>query len=149
MKRWPTLFCSLLGASSLAWGAATAVPPGPDTQVVEVLPQVTTLRPAPRATTPNTVPLPDPVQAAQQARAAITTARHTGDARYWGRAQTALASWWDHPQAPPDLMVLQATVQQGQHRFAPAQARLHTMDSDFRGLADVQWTDPAGAAPTA
>ena len=29
------------------------------------------------------------------------------------------------------------------------QARLHTMDSDFRGLADVQWIDPAGAAPTA
>ena len=124
MKRWPTLFCSLLGASSLAWGAATAVPPGPDTQVVEVLPQVTTLRPAPRGATPDTSPLPEPAQAAQQARAAITTARHTGDARYWGRAQAALGSWWDHPQAPPDLMVLQATVQQGQHRFAPAQARL-------------------------
>jgi hypothetical protein len=124
MHRWPTLLFSLLGASSLAWGAATAVPPGPDAQVVEVLPQVTTPRPALRATSPDTAPLPEPAQAAQRARAAITTARHTGDARYWGRAQTALGHWWDHPQAAPELMVLQATVQQGQHRFAPAQARL-------------------------
>ena len=29
------------------------------------------------------------------------------------------------------------------------QARLHTMDSEFRGIADVVWIDPAGAAPTA
>ena len=115
---------ALLGAStSLAWGAATAVPPGPDNQVVDVLPQVTTARPVPRSTLTATG-LPEPAQAARLARVAIETARRTGDARYWGRAQTALGRWWDHPQAIAELMVLQATVQQGQHAFGAAQARL-------------------------
>lgn len=114
----------LMFAASVAWGAASAVPPGPDHQVVEVLPQVTTVRPALRAvSTPLATPQA-PEQAARLAREAIDTARRTGDARYWGRAQTALDPWWDRPGAPPDLMVLQATVLQGQHRFAEAQARL-------------------------
>jgi tetratricopeptide (TPR) repeat protein len=127
MKLAPWLTAALLGAStSFAWGAATAVPPGPDNQVVDVLPQVTTLRPVLRTTLPLVTKstLPEPAQAAQLARAAIETARRTGDARYWGRAQAALGSWWDHPQAPAELMVLQATVQQGQHAFDAAQARL-------------------------
>jgi tetratricopeptide (TPR) repeat protein len=123
MTRWPTLLCSLLGASGIAWGAVTPVPPGPDHQVVEVLPQVTTSRPASRTTTTLSLP-PEPSLAARQAREAIETARRTGDARFWGRAQTALGGWWDHPQAPTDLMVLQATVLQGQHVFSAAQARL-------------------------
>jgi tetratricopeptide (TPR) repeat protein len=113
----------LMLSVSVAWGAVTAVPPGPDSQVVDVLPQVTTLRPAQRTTTAPQTP-PDPALAAQLAREAIDTARRTGDARYWGRAQTALGNWWDHAQAPPELMVLQATVQQGQHAFAAAQTRL-------------------------
>lgn len=127
LKLAPRLTVALLCAStSLAWGAATAVPPGPDNQVVDVLPQVTTLRPALRTTVPLSAKnaLPEPAQASQLARADIETARRTGDARYWGRAQTALGGWWDHPQAPPELMVLQATVQQGQHVFNAAQARL-------------------------
>ncbi len=127
MRLVPWLSAALLSAAtSLAWGAATVVPPGPDSQVVDVLPQVTTLRPAPRATALTTVKAmpPEPTQASQLARADIDTARRTGDARYWGRAQTALGSWWDDPQAPADLMVLQATVQQGQHAFAAAQVRL-------------------------
>ena len=127
MKLVPLLTAALLGSlTSLAWGAATAVPPGPDTQVVEVLPQITTRRPAPRTTVLATAKdtLPEPAQASQLAREAIDTARRTGDARYWGRAQTALGGWWEHPQAPPELMVLQATVQQGQHAFGAAQVRL-------------------------
>ena len=127
LKLAPWLTVALLCAStSLAWGAATAVPPGPDHQVVDVLPQVTTLRPALRTTVPLSArnALPEPAQATQLARADIETARRTGDARYWGRAQTALGGWWNHPQAPAELMVLQATVQQGQHVFNAAQARL-------------------------
>jgi tetratricopeptide (TPR) repeat protein len=126
MRLAPSLIAALFGAAtSLAWGA-TAVPPGPDVQVVDVLPQVTTQRPAQRAAAPAapaTAP-PEPAQANRLAREAIGTARRTGDARYWGRAQTALGRWWDHPQAPPELMVLQATVLQGQHNFAAAQRRL-------------------------
>lgn len=127
MRLVPWLTAALFSAAtSLAWGAATVVPPGPDSQVVDVLPQVTILRPAPRTTaltTGKAMP-PEPTQASQLARADIDTARRTGDARYWGRAQTALGGWWDDPQAPADLMVLQATVQQGQHAFGAAQARL-------------------------
>jgi tetratricopeptide (TPR) repeat protein len=109
-------------SASVSWGAVTPVPPGPDSQVVDVLPQVTTARPAQRTTASQT--LPEPTLAARLAREAIDTARRTGDARYWGRARTALGSWWDHVQAPPELMVLQATVLQGQHVFAAAQVRL-------------------------
>jgi tetratricopeptide (TPR) repeat protein len=112
----------LMLSASVSWGAVTPVPPGPDAQVVDVLPQVTTSRPAQRTTASQT--LPEPTLVARLAREAIGTARRTGDARYWGRAQTALGSWWDHAQAPPELMVLQATVQQGQHLFAAAQTRL-------------------------
>ena len=44
-------------------------------------------------------------------------ARQTGDTRYWGRAQAALLPWWDRADAPSDIAVLQATVQQGRHEF--------------------------------
>jgi len=60
----------------------------------------------------------DAQAAALQAREDISVARQTGDTRYWGRAQAALAPWWDRPGAPADLAVLQATVQQGRHEFA-------------------------------
>ncbi len=84
LKLVPWLTAALLGAAtSLAWGAATAVPPGPDTHVGDVLPQVTTTRPAPRtpalAATKNTPP--ESAQASQLAREAIGTARRTGNAR--------------------------------------------------------------------
>lgn len=115
-------FLLFVSATSVSWGAVTPVPPGPDSQVVDVLPQVTTSRPAQRTTSLQAPP--EPALAARLTRDAIDTARRTGDARYWGRAQTALGSWWDNAKAPPDLMVLQATVLQGQHVFAAAQARL-------------------------
>ena len=47
-------------------------------------------------------------------------ARQTGETRYWGRAQAVLMPWWDDPNAPVDLVVLQATVQQGRHEFEAA-----------------------------
>ncbi len=59
----------------------------------------------------------NPAAAALQARQDIAVARQTGDTRYWGRAQAALAPWWDRHDAPADLAVLQATVQQGRHEF--------------------------------
>lgn len=117
-------------AASVAWGGVAPVPPGPDDQVVEVLPQVTTARPSPRLPGNPAAAVPStPEMAARRAREAIETARRTGDARYWDRAQTALAAWWDQPDAPPDVMVLQATVLQGQHRFAAARSRLEQVVS--------------------
>jgi hypothetical protein len=59
----------------------------------------------------------DAAAVAVAARQDIAMARQTGETRYWGRAQAALAPWWDRADAPADLAVLQATVQQGRHEF--------------------------------
>ena len=106
-------------AVQLNAAAATAVQPAQDDEVLEILPAVTRHRPA-QATAASAAgaPASDPVAAAKQAREDISVARQTGDTRYWGRAQAMLAPWWDRPDAPADLAVLQATVQQGRHEFA-------------------------------
>lgn len=96
--------------------AVTALVPGRDDEVLEVLPAVTRIRPAASAAMSQTRAPNAPV-AALQARQDIAVARQTGDTRYWGRAQAALAPWWDKPNAPVDMAVLQATVQQGRHEF--------------------------------
>lgn len=89
-----------------------------------MLPAVTRNRP-PLNAVPQAAPAVfDPAQAVAMARQAITVARQTGDARYWGRAESALAPWWDRPDAPADIAVLQSTVQQGRHAFGPARAVL-------------------------
>lgn len=108
------LLCLLAGMDARA---ITPIPPGADHEVVELLPAVTRLRPAQPTAAPSVL---DPASAAEQARQAIAAARQSGDARYWGRAQALLAPWWDKPDAPADLAVLQATVQQGRHAFDAA-----------------------------
>lgn len=137
----PTLFlwlASLLACS--AAHAATELRPSRGDEVVERLPTVTRVRPA----TPNTsapAPLADPVAAAALARAHIATARQTGDTRYWGRAQAVLAPWWNQPNAPVDLAILQATVQQGRHEFAASrsvlQAALHRNPNKAQGWLNL------------
>ncbi|UUZ76798.1 hypothetical protein LP414_04595 [Polaromonas sp. P1(28)-13] len=92
----------------------TEVQPSRDDEVIEVLPAVTRSRPARATSTPLLV---SPAVAALRARQDIAVARQTGDTRYWGRAQAVLAPWWDRPDAPVELAVLQATVQQGRHEF--------------------------------
>jgi hypothetical protein len=116
--RWIVL---ALAAAPLCAIALTPVQPVRDDEVLEVLPAVTRSRPA-RASSATRVT--DPAAAALRARQDIGVARQTGDTRYWGRAQAALAPWWDRPDAPPDLAVLQATVQQGRHEFEASRAVL-------------------------
>ncbi len=114
----------LLSAASLQALAVTAVQPASDDEVVEILPAVTRSRVA-RSSSSAAPPTPgDAAAAAPQARAAISVARQTGDTRYWGRAQALLAPWWDRPDAPADMAVLQATVQQGRHEFSASRAVL-------------------------
>ncbi len=102
-----------LAASCSSW-AATPVQPLRDDEVIEILPLVTRSRPA---TATLVQPAADPAAAARTARQNIAQARQTGDTRYWGRAQAVLAPWWDKQDAPAELAVLQATVQQGRHEF--------------------------------
>ena len=120
----PSLLRNLLSATLWvtvqlqATAAVTPVLPGKDSDVVEVLPAITHQRPAPpvKGAAPRSVTV-DAVRTAQLVREDISVARQTGDTRYWGRAQTALAPWWDKPDAPADMAVLQATVLQGRHEF--------------------------------
>ena len=107
------LAITCLAAQSAAW-SATPVKPVRDEEVIEVLPLVTRNRPSAAALQP---PAADPMASARIARQNIAQARQTGDTRYWGRAQAVLAPWWDKKDAPVDIAVLQATVQQGRHEF--------------------------------
>ena len=126
-----TLLTGLLALAAWHFNALAATPlqPSRDDEVLEVLPATTRMRPArtgPANTASSSLASPatasapksaDPAAAAAQARQNIAVARQTGDTRYWGRAQAALLPWWDRADAPVDIAVLQATVQQGRHEF--------------------------------
>lgn len=86
--------------------------PGADSDVIEVLPERVSVAPA------------TPQAAAIAARRWITLARETADPRYLGRAQAVLALWWGKADAPAELAVLQATVEQGRHEFEAARSTL-------------------------
>ena len=113
-----------LAMASLQALAITAVQPAGDDEVLEILPAVTRNRPAFSPAAAARPAFHDAATVAQQAREAISVARQTGDTRYWGRAQALLGPWWDRPDAPSDMAVLQATVQQGRHEFAASRAVL-------------------------
>jgi len=57
----------------------------------------------------------------------LEVGRVTGDPRYAGYAQAALAPWWDFEQAPQEVLVLRATVRQRMHQFDVALADLATV----------------------
>ncbi|CAN7506184.1 hypothetical protein LJR129_003509 [Acidovorax sp. LjRoot129] len=117
MKKPAHPFCAVLCLVFwLGTGWAATPPqdlrPGPDAEVVERLPERVSVAPA------------TPQAAAVTARRWITLSRETADPRYLGRAQAALSRWWGQPDAPPELLVLQATVEQGRHEFTAARATL-------------------------
>lgn len=128
------LVLSILGFATLEAWAATEVKPDHDGQVIETLPAARSVKrtvaagPSAKLASPTqaTASMPSASQALLQAKAWVNEARQSGDTRYWGRAQAVLAPWWDNPHAPPALMVMQATVQQGRHAFAAAHATLTT-----------------------
>jgi hypothetical protein len=89
---------------------AVPVVPASDHVVIERLP--VQLKPPERSS--------DPRQTAARAKALIEKAREQGDPRFLGYAQTLLSPWWDKPDAPADIAVLQATILQSEHRFDDA-----------------------------
>jgi tetratricopeptide (TPR) repeat protein len=62
--------------------------------------------------------------AAAVARRAIEASRATGDPRFLGQAQAALAPWWSASDAPSVVVLLRATIRQNQHDFDGALADL-------------------------
>lgn len=111
---WVKWIVLLFATAQLSVMAVTTVQPLRDDEVLEVLPEITRSRLSQAAAAPKVA---DPTAASSQARHDIALARQTGDTRYWGRAQAVLGPWWDGPDAPADLAILQATVQQGRHEF--------------------------------
>ena len=63
------------------------------------------------------------------ARAALELNRREEDPRYLGYAEAALAPWWALPQAPPEVVLLRASLRLA--RMDHAQA-----EQDLRGLID-------------
>ncbi len=63
-------------------------------------------------------------RAARLARRCIEAARETGDPRFLGLAQAALAPWWAAADPPPAALLLRATLRQSQHDFSGALADL-------------------------
>lgn len=111
----------LAGGVVLAVVAASAAAQGrdfipeSDAAVIETVPAKPAGRPAATSTDAAS-----PDQAAATARHWLDASRTSAEPRYLGRAQAVLAPWWDKPDAPAPLAILQATIQQRQHRFAEA-----------------------------
>jgi tetratricopeptide (TPR) repeat protein len=119
----------LMAAVSAPVVAAPFVPES-DSQVVERLPfapndpVLRRLRALNNQLTrkPDNLPL-----ALLVAQGYLEVSRVTGDPRYAGYAQAALAQWWDLEQAPQEVLVLRATSRQRMHQFDAALADLATV----------------------
>ncbi len=88
----------------------------------------------------------DPDAAARLSRGYLEAARAQGnDARLIGRAQAALAPWWDQAQPPPAIRLLRATIKQSLHDFSGARTDLDALVATDPG--DVQaWLTRATVA---
>jgi len=112
----------------VAAGSVAAKPfiPADDAQVLERLPEKTnpSLAELKRLRSTLAKNPHDLALAAKLARRAIEAARETGDPRFFGQAQAALAPWWNSPEPPPAALLLRATLKQSTHDFAGALADL-------------------------
>jgi tetratricopeptide (TPR) repeat protein len=128
MRRdWKWMAVAIVTAVAINGGALAApYTPADDGIVLERLPEaldpalaeLKRMRAALRAN-PN-----DLDHAARLARRCIEAARETGDPRFLGQAQAALAPWWAAADPPPPALLLRATVKQSQHDFSGALADL-------------------------
>lgn len=77
----------------------------------------------------------DPAVAAEAAQRYIELGRATGDPRYFGYAQAALAPWWQAAAPPVPVLLLRATLLQSSHRY----------EESMRDLDAVTRADPGNA----
>ena len=131
--QWVAVF-GLIAASvlalpaQLAWAVPAATPawiPLSDTEIVEQLPErIRRVQPASPASAASAANVTNPAAAALEARQAIALSRRLADPRYLGRAEATLARWWNRPDAPAEIAILQATIEQSRHEFDRARATL-------------------------
>jgi len=125
-----SLICVIVVAMTSVRADAAPFVPESDSQVLERLPFAPNdpvlgrLRALNNQLTrkPDNLPL-----ALLVAQGYLEVGRVTGDPRYAGYAQAALAPWWDFEQAPQEVLVLRATVRQRMHQFDVALADLATV----------------------
>jgi tetratricopeptide (TPR) repeat protein len=127
------LSAALLSAAPLSFARAAHYVPGSDDAVLAELSAGTryadvSARRLARARVDVAIPL---------AQFYIQQARLTGDLRHLGYAEAVLAPWLKNAPPLPDVLVLQATLQQSRHEF---EASLATLDR----AAAVRPNDPQG-----
>ena len=121
--RWAWLVLTLfLGAPAFA----NPYLPTDDGAVLERLPEKTdpSLRDVKRLRAALDRNPGDIALAAHLARRAIEAGRETGDPRFFGQAQAALAPWWSQRDPPAQALLLRATLKQSTHDFPGALADL-------------------------
>jgi hypothetical protein len=115
------IFLGLVAASHSAEAVRRFVPTN-DLEVIETLaPRIFLSSPKGDGNLPKPLGVKAAAEAAQRA---ISLSRETGDPRYLGQAQALLKPWWDKPNAPVLIAVLQATIQQSRHEFDAARTLL-------------------------
>lgn len=112
------LICAALPAS------AVPIEPTRDDEVIETLPYSTARAEDRRLRRQLTAQPRDAALAVQVARRHLERAREEGDPRQAGQAMAALASWRDDADAPVEVLLMQATLQQHLHDFEGAAERL-------------------------
>jgi len=122
---------ALLIAALAATAAAAEVPytPRDDSIVLERLavprlPGSASLRELRDAWTAKPTFLP---AALAYARAALELNRREEDPRYLGYAEAALAPWWERPQAPPEVMLLRASLRLARVDYDSAERDLRAL----------------------
>jgi len=122
--------CALLVAGASATTVAAPFVPESDGQVLErlaVSPSNPALREL-RALQEQLRHTPDNlVLATRAARGYLELGRVTGDPRYAGYSEAALAPWSHLPDPPSEVLVLRATLRQRSHQFDAALADLATV----------------------
>ena len=73
-------------------------------------------------------------------RRALGAARATGDPRFLGQAQAALAPWWTGDDVPSPVLLVRATLKQSQHDFDGALADLDRLLAAHPTLAQARLT---------
>ena len=110
--------CALVAGSFGTLAHAEVVLPRSDVEVVETLPAVVGSRAEERKLRQQGAANPrDPVLAVALARRYLDQAREQGEPRFAGRALAALQAWPDPDQAPDEVLLMLATVQQYLHEF--------------------------------
>lgn len=137
------VFAILCGSIALAFGlhvaAAAPVNPTRDDEVIEVLPAPSGVRAEDRQLRRRLAQQPDNVALALQlARRDLAMARADGDPRWAGMALAALAHWSDSIDAPLEVLLERATLQQYLHDFDASIATLRVLLARPRGAANAE-----------